>query len=127
MKKIISKTLFAASMGLFAACGNSESQQESRADTVAQPLEVTQVVGIGKVEPWSGLQDLSIDQAGIITELYKKEGDSVKKGELILAIDAEELRLQTANLQIQLNRQRELTAQALSSERQLEAELGRVQ
>lgn len=127
MKKIISKLLSAVVIGLFTACGNNENQQESQADTVARPLEVSQVVGIGKVEPQSGLIDLAIDQAGVIAKVHKKEGDSVRRGEVILEIDAEEMRLQTENLEIQLRRQQELTAQAMSNEKQLEAEVRKAQ
>ena len=123
MKKIISKTLIAACIWHFAGCGNSESQPESQSDTTARPIEVTQVVGIGKVEPRSGLRELAIDQAGIVSEVFKAEGDSVKKGDLILSVDSDQIALQTENLQIQLKRQNELTAQALASERQLAAEL----
>jgi len=123
MKKIISKTLIAACIWHFAGCGNSESQPESQSDTTARPIEVTQVVGIGKVEPRSGLRELAIDQAGIVREVFKAEGDSVKKGDLILSVDSDQIALQTENLQIQLKRQNELTAQALASERQLAAEL----
>ncbi len=123
MKKIISKTLIAACIWHFAGCGNSESQPQSQSDTTARPIEVTQVVGIGKVEPRSGLRELAIDQAGIVREVFKAEGDSVKKGDLILSVDSDQIALQTENLQIQLKRQNELTAQALASERQLAAEL----
>lgn len=123
MKKIISKTLLAVCIWHFAGCGNSESQPESQSDTKARPIEVTQVVGIGKVEPRSGLRELAIDQAGIVSEVFKAEGDSVKKGDLILSVDSDQIGLQTENLQIQLKRQNELTAQALASERQLAAEL----
>lgn len=123
MKKIISKTLIAACIWHFAGCGNSESQPERQSDTTARPIEVTQVVGIGKVEPRSGLRELAIDQAGIVSEVFKAEGDSVKKGDLILSVDSDQIGLQTENLQIQLKRQNELTAQALASERQLAAEL----
>src|SRR5690606_40800771 len=42
---------------------------------------------------------------------------------LILSVDADQIGLQTENLQIQLKRQTELTAEALASERQLAAEL----
>src|SRR5690554_3410175 len=123
MKKIISKTLIAACIWHFAGCGNNESQPERQSDTTARPIEVTQVVGIGKVEPRSGLRELAIDQAGIVREVFKAEGDSVKKGDLILSVDSDQIGLQTENLQIQLKRQNELTAQALASERQLAAEL----
>ncbi len=123
MKKIISKMLIAACIWHFAGCGNSESQPERQSDTTARPIEVTQVVGIGKVEPRSGLRELAIDQAGIVREVFKAEGDSVKKGDLILSVDSDQIALQTENLQIQLKRQNELTAQALASERQLAAEL----
>lgn len=123
MKKIISKTVLAACIWHFAGCGNSESQPQSQSDTKARPVEVSQVVGIGKVEPRSGLRELALDQAGIVSEVFKAEGDSVKKGDLILSVDADQIGLQTENLQIQLKRQTELTAEALASERQLAAEL----
>jgi len=123
MKKTINRTLLVVFIWHLAGCGHSESQQDTQADTAAIPMEVTQVVGIGKVEPLNGLLDLAIDQAGIVSAVYKEEGDSVNKDDLILSVNSEEIRMQTENLEIQLSRQHELTAQALAIEKELGAEL----
>lgn len=122
MKKIINRLLCFGFLVQVFACGNQEQELKSTG-AVPQPAKVTQVIGIGKIEPLSGLMDLATDESGRIVKVHKKEGDSLKKGELIVSLDADDEKFKVDNLKIQLARQQEMTGQAIANIKQIEAEL----
>lgn len=64
---------------------------------------IKEIVGIGKVSPAEDIIDLSATAGGIVTVIYKQEGDSVHKGEAILQLNdaAEQLQLQQIRAQLQ--------------------------
>jgi multidrug resistance efflux pump len=51
--------------------------------------QVTEIVGIGKIEPESQILSLASGRSGIITAVLKSDGDRVKKGEAIVRLDPE--------------------------------------
>lgn len=47
--------------------------------------------------------NLAFAKPGIVTAIYKKNGDAVKAGELIAEVDAKSAKLDVANAQVSLN------------------------
>jgi len=74
-----------------------DGAQESAAlrDATLPPGEVTdqsaavQIVAPGIVEPWGGQVELSAHEPGWIDRILVKEGDVVRRGQLLAALDAE--------------------------------------
>src|SRR5690606_16688486 len=125
MKKIINNIflLIAISTGL-ASCGNKPADNQSiDADSLNQPNDIEKVTGIGKVEPLNGLLDLASDEGGIIESINKKEGDSLKKGEIILSFDSRKDAIQLQNLKIQIATQKQRVEQDQANEKQYEIAL----
>ncbi len=79
---------------LLYACGGNEKENEMAAaalkDSLSKPENVRLVAAIAKVEPLDGVIELSTSTSGIVAEVYKSVGDSLKKGDPILRIEAED-------------------------------------
>ncbi|MDY0183703.1 MAG: HlyD family efflux transporter periplasmic adaptor subunit [Proteiniphilum sp.] len=69
---------------LLTACGN---RNEKNSIPAAEPLTVTQVVGIGKVIPQGGVVELAAPASGIVEERFFVAGDKVAAGDLILVLE----------------------------------------
>ncbi len=71
-----------------ASCGGGkeESTAPVNKDSLVVPV-AKEVVGIGRIEPEGGLIKLSSDQSGLIRQLRIKDGDSVRKGQVLLVLD----------------------------------------
>lgn len=67
---------------IISACNN---KKEDSGPTDAPP--VTRIVGIGKVIPQGGVSELASPVSGIVTEIRRKAGDTVKAGNIILVVD----------------------------------------
>src|SRR5690606_29065402 len=99
MKMIINKLmhhwapLALALFLLLGACGKREKEvtagEQARLDSLNNLDNVQIVAAIAKVEPTDGFIELSTDVSGIVAELFKKEGDSVSEGEIMLGLGAE--------------------------------------
>lgn len=77
------KTLWLlASVLIVSACNN---KKESPTPIDAPP--VTRIVGIGKVTPQNGVSELASPASGIVTEIRRKAGDTVKAGDILLIVD----------------------------------------
>ncbi|WGQ09767.1 efflux RND transporter periplasmic adaptor subunit [Pedobacter gandavensis] len=76
---------------LLSACGGNKKEMEAeervKMDSLSRPENISMVSAIARVEPANGLIDLSAEVSGLVVEIYKKEGDSVKKGEPIFKLD----------------------------------------
>lgn len=73
-------------MLLLLGCGNRQENSASE----AKEIKPTHVVGIGKVVPQGGVINLAAPVSGIVKEVHLKQGDNVKKGDLILALNNSE-------------------------------------
>lgn len=108
-------------------CGKSDAEisaeEQARLDSLNNLDNVRMVAAIAKVEPAAGFVELSTEISGIVVELLKQEGDSVREGDLILRLDAEDegLQLTTARQDIQAQQSRVAAAEA--DVRQYEASL----
>lgn len=117
MKKIINKYSVLYSVAFMAvsvfaiSCGGNKKEAELKAkavaDSLSRPENIKIVAAIAKVEPVAGLVSLSADVSGIIAEVYKNEGDSIKKGDLILKLDQK-----NENLQLEQAKQDLITQQS---------------
>jgi len=122
MKKIITRALFSLIILILVSCGgNSKTTETQKADTTSQRIQ--KIVGIGKVEPLNGLVDLASSEGGMVQKINKKEGDSVKNGELILSLNTEKEKIQLQKIAIQISIQKQRIKQDQATEKQVEAEL----
>ena len=114
--------LFALTLG---ACGKGETEisaeEQARLDSLNSLDNVRMVAAIAKVEPTNGFVELSAEVSGIVTELLKKEGDSVGEGELILRLDAEEEDLELTSARQNIRTQQSRVAAAEADVKQYEA------
>lgn len=100
-----------------AACGDKEPEKQP--DTQELLQQVQNVVGVGKVVPADGWTIVSSPVAGRISALHVKEGDSVKKGQTILELDAEE---ESLSIRQQRERIHALKADEAAARQDLERE-----
>lgn len=112
---------------VLSSCGankkESEEQEKAMLDSLARPENVSVVSAIAKVEPESGLIDLSSSVAGNVVSIKKSEGDTVKKGEVILLLDAEDELLSGDVIRREMVTQRSQAAAEEASVKQFIAEL----
>jgi multidrug resistance efflux pump len=73
---------------LLASCGGNKKEENKTVnkDSLVVP-KVESVAGIGRIEPEEGIIGLSSDQTGLIRQLNIKEGDSLRKGQVIMLLD----------------------------------------
>ena len=72
---------------MLSSCSNNEVKEKTADDKLKAASIVTQVVGIGKIEPESDIIQLSSAVSGIVQKILKKENDSVAVGAAILELD----------------------------------------
>lgn len=112
---------------IFGACGTGEkeisAEEQARLDSLNSLDNVRIVAAIAKVEPAEGFIDLSSEVSGIVVELFKKEGDSLSEGELILRLDAESESLDLATARQDLIAQQSRLVAAEADVQQYEASL----
>lgn len=115
------------SICLLASCSGSDQKneelQKAKLDSLARPGNVTTVSAIAKVAPLSGLINLSSSVGGNIVAIRKAEGDTVKKGDIILLLDADDERLSGDVIKREIATQRAQAAADQASIRQFIAEL----
>jgi HlyD family secretion protein len=51
-----------------------------------RPVDITQVVGVGKIEPENEIMQLSAEVAGTVQKIYKNENDSVHAGDILVEL-----------------------------------------
>ncbi len=99
--------IIAALLSVLCSCG---SKEVTNADALTKPAVasvVSQVVGIGKIEPENSIIQLSAPVNGIVVSILKSENDTVSAGTPIIELDSrlEEAKVTqlTAELNTQLN------------------------
>ena len=112
---------------MLVACGKREeeisAEEQARLDSLTSLDNVRLVAAIAKVEPAEGFIELSTEISGIVVELLKHEGDSVREGEQILRLDAEEEDLQLTSARQDIQTQQSRVAAAEADVRQYEVSL----
>ncbi|HNM24945.1 MAG TPA: biotin/lipoyl-binding protein, partial [Saprospiraceae bacterium] len=101
MKKLI---FFLPLLLLLASCGKKETASAAAPspDSLAQAVQVREVVGIAIIEPSERIVTLAAEQSGYIREVKAKTGDAVRKGQtlVVLAADVESAQVAQANAKI---------------------------
>lgn len=104
-----------------AACGAKDEPKEAAGPVTYQgaPEQVSEVIGIGKVEPELELIQLATNDGGVVTRVHAREGDAVRAGMVILELEnsvaAAKLPLVRARLatqQAQVNADQKAVAEA---------------
>lgn len=83
----MNKALLLLALAALAACGAKEEPKETPITYEGAPEQVSEVVGIGKVEPEQDLIQLATNEGGIVTRVHAREGDSVQPGMVILELE----------------------------------------
>ncbi len=90
---------------IIAGCGGSKDSKESSAIKSAPVnsslAEVSEVVGVGKVEPEMEIISLAASSGGVISEIYRNDGDSIKKDQPLVRLDDELELIRLAQLRSQ--------------------------
>ena len=90
--KAMNKRIYLAIVPLFiTACSSSNDNNEksaaaSNAVNTAM-VQVSQVVGVGKVEPEKKIISLAAATGGVVKEIYRNDGDSIEKDEPLVRLD----------------------------------------
>lgn len=86
---------------------NQSTEQSQAKDSLYVPTEINTVVGIGKVEPKSGIVDLASGVGGIVQSVNKQSGDTVEKGAVIITLKQNDDQLNVQKLRNQIATQRQ--------------------
>jgi multidrug resistance efflux pump len=116
----------------FAACGEAEKPQANASTTVdPNAVDVREVVGIGKVEPENEITNLAAPVGGVITSVFRQDGDTTRGGEVLLQLDdaieqaragrnRAQISTQQAQVAVEKTRIREISAKLENKRRQLQ-------
>jgi len=95
---------------IITACSGSNENKEksaSASDSVnSSMVEVSEVVGVGKVEPEKEIISLAAATGGVVKEIFRNDGDTIKKGEPLVRLDDELELIKVSQLRSQYNSQR---------------------
>lgn len=106
MKKIINKLsvlLLTVAAIAVSSCGNKKEENVSTLSANEIIKEVDTVIAIGKVNGEEGSTLIASNTSGIVNKLLVKEGDTVKKGDVLMMINhvLEQLDVALANTKLQ--------------------------
>jgi multidrug resistance efflux pump len=89
-------------------CGNpdNETKISNQQTTIVSDVKPDLIVAVGKVEPENEIVDLSSQSGGIVKSVFKKDGDLVSKGELLVQIDDEIEQNKINEIRMQMQSQR---------------------
>jgi multidrug resistance efflux pump len=102
MKRII--YLLLVTIVLASCSKKSEKSLPEKSDSSA--VKVTEVFGVGKVEPGESITDLAAISGGIVLQVLKDDGDTVQAGEALVRLNDEIEQLQISQLKSQMQVQR---------------------
>jgi multidrug efflux pump subunit AcrA (membrane-fusion protein) len=87
MKKLSTILFLGCFAAVLASCGSDKKEAATtKADTTAI-TNVNEVLALGRVEPEGKIIALASEVTGIVTQVFKSEGDSVLAGEAIISIN----------------------------------------
>jgi multidrug resistance efflux pump len=95
---------------IITACnGGNENKEKSAAapySVNSAIVDVSEVVGVGKVEPEKEIISLAASTGGVVKEIYRNDGDSIKKDEPLVRLDDELELIKVSQLRSQYNTQK---------------------
>jgi len=95
---------------IITACSGSKENKE-KSDIASYSInsslvEVSEVVGLGKVEPEKEIISLAAATGGVVKEIFRNDGDTVKKGDPLVRLDDELELIKVSQLRSQYNSQK---------------------
>jgi multidrug resistance efflux pump len=95
---------------IITACTGSKENKE-KPGTASEMInssiiEISEVVGVGKVEPEKKIISLAAPTGGVVKEIYRNDGDSIKKDEPLVRLDDELELIKVSQLRSQYNTQK---------------------
>lgn len=92
---------------MLSSCGGEENKTIGQQETIDRSAaKISEVVGVGKVEPESKIVNLAATSGGIVSHIFKTDGDSVTAGEKLVQLENETELLKTSEIKSQMNTQR---------------------
>ena len=95
---------------IITACSGSKENNEETGTASnivnSSSVEVSEVVGVGKVEPEQEIISLAAATGGIVKETYRNDGDSIRKDEPLVRLDDELELIRISQLRSQYNAQK---------------------
>jgi multidrug resistance efflux pump len=95
---------------IITACsGNKENKENSGSElhsVNSAEVNVSEVVGVGKVEPEKEIISLAASTGGVVKDVYRNDGDSIKKDEPLVRLDDELELIRVSQLRSQYNTQK---------------------
>ena len=85
--------------------GEKEKSVTSSNSVNSAIVDVSEVVGVGKVEPEKEIISLAAATGGIVKEVYRNDGDSIKKDEPLVRLDDDLELIRVSQLKSQYNSQ----------------------
>ena len=96
MKRI---SVIIATAVMLSSCGEQESKTTGQQEMIDRSTaNITEVVGVGKVEPESKIVNLAATSGGIVSHIFKMDGDSVTTGEKLVQLENEAELLKTGEI-----------------------------
>jgi multidrug resistance efflux pump len=95
---------------IITGCGGGKENKE-KSGMASLPVnsyivEIAEVVGVGKVEPEKEIISLAASTGGVVKEIYRNDGDSIKKDEPLVRLDDELELIRISQLRSQYNSQK---------------------
>lgn len=126
MKKLVYTLFFASTLtgiALFTSCGGAGGgTTKVTIDTAATRNIIETVSASGKIQPETEVK-IASDVSGEIVELYVEEGDSVKKGQLLIEINPDVYQSEFERMQATLSQTKANLASAEARKAQQDAQL----
>jgi len=109
--KAMNKKIYLAIIPLIITACSCSNETKEKSDTSSPPVnsaivEVYQVVGVGKVEPEKEIISLASATGGVVKEIYRNDGDSIKKDDPLVRLDDELELIRVSQLRSQYNSQK---------------------
>jgi multidrug resistance efflux pump len=95
---------------IITACSGSKENKE-KSGTASHSVNsaivnVSEVVGVGKVEPEKEIISLAASTGGVVKEIYRNDGDTIKKDEPLVRLDDELELIRVSQLRSEYNTQK---------------------
>jgi multidrug resistance efflux pump len=107
----MNKKIFLVIIPFFvSACsGSNENKEKSGTESLSinsATIDVSEVVGVGKVEPEQEIISLATATGGVVKDIFRNDGDSIKKDEPLVRLDDELELIRVSQLRSQYNAQK---------------------
>jgi len=110
----MNKFILLTALVIFAGCSNkseTSSQENEMSDSEREAVQnIKEVIAMGKIEPEGTIIKLAAPSGGIVKEIYRYEGGTLKKGEPIALLDNDLEKIRTDQLRKQMEAQEIQTA-----------------